>query len=152
MFIDKVVHKELSYKINGLLFKTHKELGRFKGEKQYGDYFEDLLIKEGIKYVREYRFIDSRNSQSKTRCICDFIIENKIILEFKTKNFISKDDYYQAKRYLTTLKLQLAIIVNFRQYRLALKRVLNSEFLKHNSNASNYYSNASNASNSYKSN
>ncbi|MCK4554540.1 GxxExxY protein [Candidatus Parcubacteria bacterium] len=142
--MDKVVHKELSYKINGLLFKTHRELARYKSEKQYGDYFEDLLIKEGMKYVREYRFIDLQDSQGKTRCICDFIIEDKIILEFKTKNFITKEDYYQAKRYLTTLKLQLAVIVNFRQYRLSPKRVLNSDFLKHNSNASNEYSNASN--------
>jgi len=61
------------------------------------------------------------------RCICDFIIDDKIIIEFKAKNFITKEDYYQAKRYLVTLNLELAIIVNFRQYRLSPKRVLNSK-------------------------
>lgn len=43
MIEDKVVYKELSYKINGLLFKVHKDLGRYRNEKQYGDYFEQLL-------------------------------------------------------------------------------------------------------------
>lgn len=51
--MDKILHKDLSYKINGLLFKTHKELGQFRNEKQYADYFESLLKREGIKYERE---------------------------------------------------------------------------------------------------
>ena len=40
---DKCVHKELSYKIVGLLFQAHADLGRFRNEKQCGDYFEKLL-------------------------------------------------------------------------------------------------------------
>ncbi|MDD5290514.1 MAG: GxxExxY protein [Patescibacteria group bacterium] len=128
--MEKVAHKELSYKITGLLFKTHKELDRFRNEKQYADYFEELLKQAGIKYVREYKFEDQQYGQGRVRCICDFIIDDKVILEFKAKNFITKEDYYQTKRYLITLNLQLAIIVNFRQVRLAPKRVLNSNFLK----------------------
>lgn len=31
--MNKVLHKELSYKINGLLFVTHRELGRYRDEK-----------------------------------------------------------------------------------------------------------------------
>jgi len=60
------------------------------------------------------------------RCVIDFIIEDKIIIEFKTKDYITKEDYYQVKRYLITLNLELGILVNFRQKRLAPKRVLNS--------------------------
>ena len=54
-YMDKVIHKELSYKITGLLFKAHNDLGRFRNEKKYGDYFEDLLKKEGIKYKRGHK-------------------------------------------------------------------------------------------------
>lgn len=127
--MDKVVHKKLSYIITGLLFETHKQLGRFRNEKQYADYFEKLLIREKIEYKREYKFIDGKNGGEKVRCICDFIVDNKIILEFKAKNFISSEDYFQVRRYLITLGFQLGILVNFRQYRLAPKRVLNKEFL-----------------------
>ena len=128
--MKNILHKDLSYKITGLLFKTHQELGYFKNEKQYSDYFEELLRKNGLKYDREYRFEDFQYGQGRVRCICDFIIEDKIILEFKVKDFIDKKDYYQAQRYLSTLNLKLAVIVNFRQKRLSPKRVLNSELLK----------------------
>ena len=122
---DKVVYKELSYKINGSLFKVHKDLGRYRNEKQYGDYFEQLLKNEKIRYIREFKFIDNKFGQGKIRCVCDFIIEDKIIVEFKAKDHITKEDYYQVKRYLLTLDLKLAIIVNFRQPRIVPKRILN---------------------------
>ena len=57
--------------------------------------------------------------------IPDFIIDKKIILEIKAKRIITKDDYYQVKRYLVSSNLQLGIIVNFRQKYLSPKRVLN---------------------------
>lgn len=126
--MSEVVHKSLSYKINGLLYKTHTNLGRFRNEKQYADYFEELLKEEKLNYIRELRFKDDFGKNI-ARCVCDFLIEDKIILEFKAKNFITKEDYYQTRRYLSSLKKQLGILVNFRQYRLAPKRVLNSDFL-----------------------
>ena len=128
--MSKIIHKDLSYKINGLLFEVHRELGRYRNEKQYADYFEKLLEKANIKYEREYRFNDQQYGKEKIRCICDFIIEDVIILEFKAKDFIEKKDHYQTKRYLITLNLELAIIINFRDKRLMPKRVLNGDLLK----------------------
>ncbi|HTX86650.1 MAG TPA: GxxExxY protein [Candidatus Nanoarchaeia archaeon] len=126
--MEGIVYKDLSYKIYGLLFKVHRELGYYRNEKQYGDYFEELLKAERIGYVREYRFNDERLGNGIVRCICDFIIDNKIIIEFKVKEFITKDDYYQVQRYLITLNFRLALIVNFRQRTLYPKRVLNKYF------------------------
>ncbi len=126
--MEKVIHKELSYKITGLLFKTHKKLGKYRNEKQYADYFEELLKQEGKKYVREYRFEDFQYGKGNVRCICDFIVDDKIILEFKSKDYLSKDDYFQTKRYLITLNLKLAILINFRQPRLVPKRILNNDY------------------------
>jgi hypothetical protein len=128
--MDKIIHKDLSYKIYGLLFDVHRELGHFRNEKQYGDYFEKLLKDSGIVHIREYRFIDNQFGQEAVRCICDFIVDGKIIMEFKAKEFITKDDYKQVQRYLTTLNLELGIIVNFHQYRIYPKRVLNPSFRK----------------------
>ncbi|MFZ5364718.1 MAG: GxxExxY protein [Patescibacteria group bacterium] len=73
-----------------------------------------------------------RNGGKVARGICDFIVGGKILLEFKTKDFIDKEDYYQAQRHLATLNLELGIIVNFRQKRLVPKRVLNSEYQSDN--------------------
>ncbi|MDP3900306.1 MAG: GxxExxY protein [bacterium] len=127
---DKCIHKELSYEIVGLFFKAHKDLGRFRNEKQYGDYFEKLLQQKKFKYIREYRFNDHQYGKGDVRCIVDFIIENKIIVEFKARDSLTKEDYYQVKRYLVTLNLHLGILVNFRQPRLVPKRILNGLYYK----------------------
>lgn len=127
---DKLIYKELSYKINGLLFKTHNDLGRYKNEKQYADYFENLLIKEGIKYEREVKLNIAFEGERVGRNICDFIIDDKgekIIIELKAVRFLTNEDYFQIKRYLSCSSIELGIIVNFRQKYLEPKRILNSE-------------------------
>jgi GxxExxY protein len=60
-------------------------------------------------------------------------IENKIIVDFKAKRLITKEDYYQMRRYLSTYNKKLGMIVNFRCRSIAPKRILNSELLKKHS-------------------
>ena len=40
---NKLLYPELSYKIVGLLFNVHNNLGRFRNEKQYSDAIEQEL-------------------------------------------------------------------------------------------------------------
>jgi GxxExxY protein len=121
----KIIYPELSYKICGLLFAVHKSLGRYRSEKQYMDAFEKLLIAEGVNYIREKPLPPSFDGEKNRRNIPDFIIEDKIIIDFKNKDFITKDDYFQMQRYLKSYNKKLGLIVNFRQKHLYPKRVLN---------------------------
>jgi len=41
--LSKLIYPDLSYKINGILFTVHNELGRFCNEKQYADAIENFL-------------------------------------------------------------------------------------------------------------
>ena len=50
---DKLLFKDLTYQIRGILFLVHNELGRFRNEKQYGNAFEQKLKDEKIDYERE---------------------------------------------------------------------------------------------------
>lgn len=121
----KFILGDLSFKITGICFKVHNDLGRFYREKQYADKLENLLKENKIKHKREVKInklIDSPDGN-----IADFIIENKIILDVKAKKFITKEDYYQMLRYLKASKLKLGLIVNFRNTYLKPKRVLNNE-------------------------
>jgi len=52
-------------------------------------------------------------------------IEDKVLVDLKTKPFIEKEDYYQMKRYLVASGKKLDLIINFRQKYLAPKRILN---------------------------
>jgi len=124
---NNLIYKDLSYEITGILFAIHNELGRYKNEKQYADKFEQILKGREIKYLREINLPPSFQGEKKYRNKIDFIIEDKIIIDFKAKTIITKEDYFQMQRYLTSYKKKLGIIVNFRQKYLKPKRIINSE-------------------------
>lgn len=122
-----VIYPELSYKISGILFGVRKNLGRYKNEKQYCDAIEEELKKNKISYEREKILPESFDGEQKNRNKVDFLVENKIILEVKAKQFVTKEDYYQTRRYLDCLSKKLGILVNMRRYYVNPKRILNSE-------------------------
>lgn len=122
----QLIEKDLSYKLTGLCYEVHRELNRFCREKQYADSLEEKLKNANISYNREV-FLDSLISNSVVGNKPDFIIENKIILDTKAKNFVTKEDYFQMQRYLHSAKLELGLIVNFRNSHLKPIRVLNGE-------------------------
>ena len=130
--MPQIVEPELSYKLTGIFFKVQNKLGRFCRERQYGDALEEEFKSEGVSYQREFASaVAGRKSN-----LIDFVIENKIALELKTKPFIEKDDYFQTQRYLQSTGLQLGLIVNFAQSHLKPKRVLNPNhpnYSKHSS-------------------
>ena len=119
---EKLIYPELSYKITGLLFRVHNNLGRYCREKQYKDAVEEEFKNEGLKYEREKKFIISKNIGED---LVDFLIDSKIILECKAKSFIVKEDYYQLLRYLKNSGMKLGLLVNFRNKYLRPKRIVN---------------------------
>ncbi|MEK7138812.1 MAG: GxxExxY protein [Patescibacteria group bacterium] len=123
---EKVLFRELSYKICGLCFKVHNELGRFRNEKQYADALENILKENNINYKREWALPVSFVGENDRRNIVDFVVNNEIILDVKAKTLIEKSDYFQMQRYLTSANKKLGIVVNFRQRYLNPKRVINN--------------------------
>ena len=94
--MDKIVEKELSYRLTGIFFEIQKELGRFCRERQYADVFEQKLTEGKINFKREYPFeIGGRKSN-----FVDFVVEDRVLVDFKAKPFVDKDDFYQMKRSL----------------------------------------------------
>lgn len=122
----EILFKDLSYKICGLFFSVHNDLGRYRNEKQYGDALEFLLKESGTNYAREKALPISFTGENERRNIPDFIIEDKIIVDLKAKDIIAKEDYFQMKRYLVSYNKKLGLLVNFRQKHLYPKRILSS--------------------------
>lgn len=119
----EVLFPELSYKINGACFNVHNKLGRYSREKQYADELERELKKEGLNFKREARICKENVFVGN---VIDFVVENSIVLELKAKSVLTKEDYYQLKRYLISCNRKLGLLVNFRDTYLKPKRILNN--------------------------
>lgn len=125
----KIIYPELSYEINGILFAAHNELGGFCNEQQCCDCIEELLKEHKIQYEREKILPPFFKGEKEGRNRIDFLIvkgKEEIILEIKVKSILTKEDYYQIKRYLKAANTKLGILVNFRSKYLSPKRILNS--------------------------
>ena len=89
---NDILYPELSYKITGLCLEVKKELGRFAREKQVCDRSEEKLKENNVRYSREFTVTGTGNR-------VDFIAEDLILIEIKTKPFVDKEDYFQVQRF-----------------------------------------------------
>src|SRR3989344_6594992 len=114
---EKVIHPELSYQITGILFSVHNELGPYAREKQYGDLIEQKLKESKISYNREFGIGNSGN-------VLDFVIDKKIILELKVTRIITREHYRQIQNYLQQTRINLGLLINFRDKYIKPKRII----------------------------
>src|SRR3990167_2277780 len=122
---DKIIYKELSYKIMGILFKIHRKLGNSYQEKYYQRAIEVELRKEKIPYKLEVLIRLVYGTENIGKYFLDFVIDGKIALEIKTVPFLRQEYLNQVLAYLSAANLKLAIVVNFRTNRLTYKRLVN---------------------------
>ncbi len=92
-------------------------------ERQYADAFEQVLKAEGIKFQREAPLPLPLVTNEMTNK-ADFIVEGKIVIEFKAQPVITKEDYAQTQRYLQASKIKLGLLVNFRNKYLRPIRII----------------------------
>jgi GxxExxY protein len=128
---EKLVLKDLSYKLMHILFDVHNKLGTSFKEEQYKSAIADYLNKLGLRFEREKEISADFKGLIIKGLRVDFIIENKIILEVKSKPLLTKEDLRQVLRYLKSLNLPLAILVNFKKKKLEYKRIINPAIADH---------------------
>ena len=122
-----IIYKEDCKEIYGLLFKVQNDLGTNFQEKHYQKAFEGLLIKNNIPYKKEAPIKVEYEQKIIGNFLTDFVIKDKILLEFKCVPRITDDHLKQVLRYIQALDLKLGLIINFRIHPLKPLRVLNSK-------------------------
>lgn len=121
----KVIYPELSYKIVGILFDVWKEIGYSHKEKYIQRAIESVLKESDIPFERELK-VDLRFKDDKVgEYFLDFLIDNKIVLEIKKRDYFSKSDIDQIFSYLQATGLKLGIISHFTRTGVKFKRILN---------------------------
>lgn len=122
---SKVIYPELSYKVVGILFDVWREIGYSHKEKYIQGAIESALKKGNIPFERELKADLKFKDDKIGEYFLDFLIDNKIVLEIKKRDYFSKADIDQIFSYLQITGLKLGIISHFTRTGVKFKRILN---------------------------
>jgi len=121
---DKILYKDLSYKIVGLAMQVYNKLGYGFLEKVYENALMVLLRREGIKAEQQTPGTVYFEGQAVGDYYADILVEDKIILELKSVEEIINAHRSQVLNYLKATRLPLAIILNFGKNGLEHERLV----------------------------
>jgi GxxExxY protein len=117
--------EKLSYELNGLAMRVHRELGHGFNDVVYKDALEIEFDEAGIIYEREKSFpVFYRGIRLEHRYRADFIACDKIVIEVKAQKGIADENCKQVINYLAVSKCKLGLIYNFGTPSLGVKRVI----------------------------
>lgn len=105
--------------------EIHRQLGKGFLEIVYKDAFEYELRLKGILYEREKEYtVTYKNIILPHKFFADFVIDNCIILEIKSKAGIIEQHQAQVMNYLAVSKLKVGLLLNFHEKSLQYKRII----------------------------
>jgi GxxExxY protein len=120
-----ILYKEESYKIMGILFDVHRNLGGGFSEIVYKDALEFEFNENNIPYEREKEYtVNYKNIILNHKFYADFVLFDSIILEIKSSENLHPKHYSQCLNYLKVSKNRLAILANFNSISLEHKRII----------------------------
>ena len=122
--MEKILYKELSYKIIGLAMQVHRELGSGFLEKVYENSLMVLFRRDKIPAAQQVSINVHFEGEIVGNYIADILVEDKIILELKCIEAIANIHRAQALNYLKATGKQLAIILNFAKKKLEYERLI----------------------------
>lgn len=108
-------HQELTSRIIGICIKVHAELGPGLLESVYEEAICYELAKNNIEFKRQVGFrvkYDDKNMGKGFRA--DIIVENKVVLEVKSKDMIAPVDSKIVLTYLRFTEIEVGLLVNFK--------------------------------------
>ena len=122
---EKVVYKELSFKIIEACFEVHNILGPGYSEKIYEEALSKELRDRGIGYERQKLVEVYYKGEKIGEYRLDLVVENKIILELKAVSELSNIFEAQLLSYLKAAGMKLGILVNFGSKKVVYRRIVN---------------------------
>ncbi|MEP6646254.1 MAG: GxxExxY protein [Saprospiraceae bacterium] len=108
-------HQELTSRIIGICIKVHAELGPGLLESVYEEAICYELDKNNIEFKRQQGFrvkYDEKNMGKGFRA--DIIVDNKVVLEVKSKDMIVPVDSKIVLTYLRFTEIEVGLLVNFK--------------------------------------
>ena len=120
---------ELSKLVLDVCFKIHRDYGPGLFESVYEEIFAYEMTKANISFERQKAIpLVHETIKLDTGFRADFIIENKLLLEFKSVEAIADIHFKQVQTYLKLSNTKLGLLINFNvpYLKTGLKRIINT--------------------------
>ena len=122
---DKIIYKDLSFKIMEAAFEVHNQLGPGFLESIYESALQLELEEKGYGVERQKAIPVLYKQKQIGEHRLDLVIENKIVLELKAVSEINNLFHQQLLSYLKASGIKLSILINFGTKRVEHFRIAN---------------------------
>ena len=127
MSTDKIVHREVAYKVIGMAMQVHRKLGYGFLEKVYENALMVLLRREAIAARQQFPVRVYFEGEDVGYYLADILVADKIVLEVKAVDGLIDAHRAQTLNYLKATNVDLAILLNFGKEKLQYERLVFSE-------------------------
>jgi GxxExxY protein len=118
-------HNELTYRIRGAIFEVHNQLGPGLFESVYQAALMVELMEQGLEVRQEVGLpVFYKGLKLEMGFRLDILVENKVIIEIKSVEFLHDVHKKQLLNYLKLSQKKLGILVNFNVAKLIDKESL----------------------------
>ena len=124
MSTDKIIHRELSYKVVGMAMQVHRKLGYGFLEKVYENALMILLRREAIRARQQFPVRVYFEGEDVGFYRADIVVDGKIVIEVKAAEGLIDAHRAQTLNYLRATDLRLAILLNFGREKLQYQRLV----------------------------
>ena len=115
---------DITYKINGAIFEVNKILGPGFLERVYENALLFELESRGLEADKQVPIKVTNKDNLVGEYFADILVENQVIIELKTVKNIDKNHEAQLLNYLKATGIKVEILVNFKQTRAEIKRMV----------------------------
>ncbi len=125
----ELLYPDISYQIIGCAFEVYNELGGGHKEIAYHKACGIAFKKKTLPYKENLYAPLKFNGEVIEKDFFDFLIDDKIVVELKSRDRFLKRDFDQVSNYLNNSNHKLGILIAFGRTEVKFKRVLNLELL-----------------------
>jgi len=122
---DKVVYRELSYRIMEAVFEVHNTLGPGFLESVYEEALAHELQMRSIPFHRQKKIVIHYKERVVGNHRLDFVIDDAVVLELKAVSVLNDAFKQQTLSYIKATGLKLGILINFGTPRVQYTRIAN---------------------------
>jgi len=119
-----VLAQKWSERVIGCAIEVHRTLGHGFLERVYESALAIELDRSSIRFERQKTIEVRYRGLSVGEYCCDFLIENKLVVELKALKAISPEHEAQLLNYLKATGVGVGLLLNFGSARLGIRRLV----------------------------